>query len=476
MPRLSLSLGLRWEYEKMPSTIPSLVNPAVPQTFQLPSDKNNFGPRVGFAWDIFGNSKTVLRGGYGIYYGRIINSTIFNALLVTGMPGSQVSLNFTPTTAGAPLFPSILTNLNGAGKSVDYFDSNFQAPQIHQIDLTLEREIGWGTVFSVSYLGSLGRQLPNFADTNICTAQGQGPGCTNAIPNITYLVTGNGPIPSGTTFSEPLYRQRINPNFSTMTDIFSGTNSSYHALVAQISHRMSHNIQFNANYTWAHAIDFGQNQSTFSDTNDTLLPINLPNAIAAEKGNSIYDIPNRFVVNAVITSPWKKTGWLGYLTNDWEVAPIYQVQNGLPLNLVTSGSPSILAGTALQGGLGSGINGSGGAARLAQIGRNNSRLPLTWVQDIRLSKSFTFQERYKVELMADAFNIANKQNITTENNTGYGIVNPSVIAGTPTPCTGATTTAVSCLNFSPTFGTAGNSNNNFVYSPRELQLGVRVHF
>jgi hypothetical protein len=318
--------------------------------------------------------------------------------------------------------------------------------------------------------------LPNFADTNICTAQGQGPGCTNAVPNITYLVTGNGPIPSGTTFSEPLYRQRINPNFSTMTDIFSGTNSSYHALVAQISHRMSHNIQFNANYTWAHAIDFGQNQSTFSDTNDTLLPINLPNAIAAEKGNSIYDIPNRFVVNAVITSPWKKTGWLGYLTNDWEVAPIYQVQNGLPLNLVTSGSPSILAGTALQGGLGSGINGSGGAARLAQIGRNNSRLPLTWVQDIRLSKSFTFQERYKVELMADAFNIANKQNITTENNTGFGIVNPSIISGTPTPCAGASTTAVSCLNFSPTFGTAGNSNNNFVYSPRELQLGVRVHF
>jgi Carboxypeptidase regulatory-like domain len=476
MPRLSLSLGLRWEYEQMPSTVASLVNPAVPQTAQLPSDKNNFGPRVGFAWDIFGNSKTVLRGGYGIYYGRIINSTIFNALIVTGMPGSQVSATFTPSTAGAPLFPQILTNLTGAGKSVDYFDSNFQAPQIHQIDLTLEREVGWGTVVSVSYLGSLGRQLPNFADTNICTAQGQGAGCTNPIQTITYQVFGNGPIPAGTTFTEPLYRQRINPNFSTMTDIFSGTNSSYHALVAQVSHRMSHNIQFNANYTWSHAIDFGQNQATFSDTNDTLLPINLPNAIAAEKGNSIYDIPNRFVVNAVITSPWKKTGWLGYLTNDWEVAPIYQVQNGLPLNLVTSGSPAILTGTTLQGGLGSGINGSGGATRLEQIGRNNSRLPLTWVQDIRLSKSFTFQERYKVELMADAFNIANKQNISSENGTGFGIVNPSVIAGNPTPCSGASTTAVSCLNFSPTFGTPGNSNNNFVYSPRELQLGVRVHF
>ena len=240
---------------------------------------------------------------------------------------------------------------------------------------------------------------------------------------------------------------------------------------------MSHNIQFKANYTWSHAIDFGQNQSTFSATNDSLLPITFPTHCSG-KGNSIYDIPNRFVVNAVINSPWKKTGWLGYLTNDWEVAPIYQVQNGLPLNLVTSGSPAILAGTTLQNGLGSGINGSGGATRLEQIGRNNSRLPLTWVQDIRLSKSFTFQERYKVELMADAFNIANKQNISSENGTGYSIVNPTA-PGTPpvpTPCAGAPSTAFSCVNFSPTFGTPGNSNNNFVYSPRELQLGARVHF
>ncbi len=430
MPRLSLSLGMRWEYEQLPRTIASLVNPAVPQTERLPRDKNNFGPRVGFAWDIFGNSKTVLRGGYGIYYGRIINSTIFNALIVTGMPGSQVTATFTPSTPGAPLFPQILTNLTGAGKSVDYFDSNFQAPQIHQFDLTLEREIGWGTVVSASYLGSLGRQLPNFADTNICTAQGQGPGCTNPVQTVNYIVTGNGPIPAGTTFSEPLYRQRINPAFSTMTDIFSGTNSSYHALVAQVSHRMSHNIQFNANYTWSHAIDFGQNQSTFSDTNDTLLPINIPNAIAAEKGNSIYDIPNRFVVNAVITSPWKKTGWLGYLTNDWEVAPIYQVQNGLPLNLVTSGSPAILAGTTLQNGLGSGINGSGGATRLEQIGRNNSRLPLTWVQDIRLSKCFRLPGTIQGGINGDAFNLANKQNISSENGTGYSIVNPTAPGGT----------------------------------------------
>jgi len=491
LPRLSLSLGLRYEYQQMPSPVSSLINPAVPQTGTLPSDKNNFGPRIGFAWDVLGSGKTVLRGGYGIYYGRIINSTIFNGLINTGATASQFSFFFTPSTAGAPVFPAILTTPPTANRNLVFFDPSFQNPQIHQMDLTLEHELGWNTVLSVSYLGSLGRQLPSFVDTNICTAANVPlPGCT-APASLTYTVLGGGPV-TASTITEPLFTQRANPAFGSMTDIVSGVNSNYEALVFQVNHRMSHNVQFSANYTWSHSIDFNQNQSTFTDTNDYLLPASAPNAIAAEKGNSIYDVRNRFVTNAVITSPWKKNGWLGWFTNEWQLDPIFQIQNGLPLNLVTAGTPGIVTGTSgvdlkLLSGLGSSANGSGGANRLDVVGRNTFKLPHTWVQDLRLAKFFTIKERYKLELMADFFNIANKQNVTGENNTGYIISNPSVnttthvVTASCVPGAPVTNTT-SCLTFNtspsgaPLFGTINNTNSNFTYTPRQIQLGLRVKF
>jgi hypothetical protein len=448
LPRLSLSLGVRYDYQMLPSPVSSLVNPAVPQTGHMPDDKNNIGPRVGFAWDVVGDGKTVLRGGYGIFYGRIINSTIFNALISTAMPGSQVSLFFTPATAGAPSFPQILTTGDGK-RNVTFFDSNFQNPQIHQFDMTLEHNVGWGTVLSVSYLGSLGRELPGFADINICTGAGvPAPSCA-APGTITYTVSGGGPITTP-TLTEPFFTQRANLAFGSMTDIFSGINSTYSALVFQATHRMSHHLQFGANFTLSRARDFGQNQSTFSDTNDLLFP----GQIAPEKGISLNDIPHRFVAHAVVTSPWKKSGWAGWFANDWEFAPIYQWQNGVPYNLVTSGTPAI--GPLF--GLGSSINGSGGDTRLDIIPRNIYRRPNVWVADMRLAKTFTFQERYKLELSGDFFNTANKQDVTGVNNTGYRISGTS-------------------LTFQSSFGTPNATNgSSFTYTPRQIQLGVRVKF
>ncbi len=484
VPRLSLSLGLRWEYEMMPNPVSTLVNPAVPQTSQMPSDHNNFGPRVGFAYDIFGNGKTVLRGGYGIYYGRVINSTIFNALITTGMPGSQVSLNFAPTNPAAPAFPGILTNLNGAGKSIVFFDPHFQNPQVHQMDLTLERDLGWGTVLHISYLGSLGRDLPDFVDTNLCGGVGvtvtgsASPNCTaaNAPGTVTYKTTNGGPLTGG-TYSTVLFQgSRPNSAFGQMTDIFSGITSNYQALVVEVSHRMSHSIQFDASYTYSHALDFGQNATTFTST-DSLL---VPNNIGLEKGNSIYDIPNRFVVSAVMDSPWKRTGWGGWFTNGWQLSPIVQIQNGLPYTLSVTGNA--------PGGTQTGINGSGGTNRIDVLGNNSFRMPMTLEPDVRLSKSFTFQEKYKLELAADFFNIINKQNVMTVQTTGYTILTSGTVAtpagnvacgtgGATLPCLNFNVNTNPGANFAPLFGTVtGTNNSNFLYTPRQIQLGARFSF
>jgi carboxypeptidase family protein len=461
LPRLSLSLGLRWEFEQLPEPFFELVTPsqnAAPGTAHMPTDMNNFGPRAGFAYDIFGDGKTVIRGGYGVYYGRVINSSIFNALLNTGAKGGQLSFTFTPG-AGAPAFPFVFASApSGTVKpNVVYFDPNFQLPQIRQADLTLERDLGWGTVVSLSYLGSFGRQLPDFVDTNL----------NPSTSTITYRILNGGPLGSLGTYTTPLFAgTRPNPKLGAMTDVFSGVTSNYQAMSVQVNHRMSHHVQFSTNYTWSHALDNGVNGQTFTATNSLFDPFNLNK----DYGNSIYNVPNRLVVNAVADSPWKFQGWAGRLLNDWTLSPIYQIQNGLPYTASVSGNA--------PGGTTTGINGSGGNNRIDFL-RDAFRQPSTWVTDIRLAKKITVRERYSVELLTDFFNLANKQNVTQVNNTGYFVSTGTVQTPSgPVTCSAA----APCLNFdtdtsfNTLFGSTTATNSNFVYSPRQIQIGAKIRF
>src|SRR5262245_43351118 len=130
LSNVTINLGLRYEYQQFPDAqIPNPSTAVIPNTnvtfnqatSQLPSDKNNFGPRVGFAVALTGDGRTSLRGGYGLYYGRTINSTIYNALINTGNASGQILTILPPTDLAAPIFPSVLPSPPRGSGSLQYF-------------------------------------------------------------------------------------------------------------------------------------------------------------------------------------------------------------------------------------------------------------------------------------------------------------------------------------------------------------------
>ncbi len=483
-PRLSLTLGVRYEYEQFP--IPQIPNPAVDSaingsTSAFPSNKTNIGPRVGFAWDVLGSGKTVLRGGYGEFFARAINSTIYNALGQTGNSAGQLSISLpnsaTPvpladgTTVAGPLFPTILNPAlkPGGATAVYYFDKNFKLPEIQQADLTVAQELGWNTTLEVTWLGAYGRRLPDFVDTNLPTANG----------TISYTVTdptGKGPIAPGTVLTFPFYGRTSNPNgrpnanFGSTTDIFSGVTSNYEALVGHLTHHLTNRLQFDVNYTWSHALDYGENNTTFTSTNLLLDPANLH----LDYGNSNQNVPNRLIMFAVYETPSPFHGIIGHLLNDYEISPSYAGQTGLPYSYGASGSTNNLQVTssgATSNGLaaiGSSINGSGGANRVPGFARNFFKQPRTQVLDLRISKRFNIADRAKIELLGESFNIANHLNISGVNTGAYAYAGTAPTATNPNPA--------NTLSYNTTFGVPTSGNSNLVYSVRQVQLGVRVQF
>jgi hypothetical protein len=467
-PKLTLNLGLRYEYEQFPR--PFLANPAVPQTGQMPADKNNFGPRIGFALDITGNGKNSLRGGYGIYYGVLGTSTIYNALVNTGMPGGQFQVSLSQTNALAPTFPNTLaTQPANPTVGIQFFQPGFQLPLIHQADLNYEHEISRNTVLSFSLLLSYGKDLTNFIDTNL----------SQPTRNFTYTING-GPF-GGQTVAVPWFygpsatNGRPNPNFGAMTQIASNVWSKYVGGVVQFNRRLTKGLQFQINYTRSVARDLDQTSTTFTSNN---VPFNAFD-LQADEGRSFLDIPNKFIANAVWQPQWKSK-----FGRDWTFSPILAAYSGAPLNAVVSGSipsPGITQDATCWPGTvtsnqcftpAGGFNGSGGSARFILAPRNGFRLPPIWNFDLRVSRRIRFGESKALELFIEGFNLFNRTQVTGENSTIY------TVSSTAATCNAAHTTCTpssAVLNFSSAFQTV-NAAGGTLFRERQVQWAVRFEF
>jgi len=435
-PKLTINWGLRYDLESMPS--PQIPNPLEPRTAAFPSDKNNWGPRVGLNWDVTGKGETILRGGYGMFYGRIINSTISNAITNTGMATGQLQLSLATTAAGAPAYPNILAGASATPSRPDivFFQPNAQNPLIHQFDVIFDQQIAPNTVLSVSYVGSEGRNLPLFLDLNLNPA---------TVFN-TYQVQG-GPL-DGQNLTLPVYTTpRPNANFGRMTQITTNVSTSYNALVLALNRRFTSGLQIQTSYTYSKATDNGQSSQTFTSSNNVLDPYRLD----LEQATSTFDVPHRFSFNTV-WMPKSPNVWL----DNWVIAPVIGISSAAPFTPLVSGNAP--QATRVQ----TGVIGAGGINRLPQTERNSYRLPTQASVDIRVSRAFPIGKS-KLEGIFEAFNLFNRINYTTVNNTLYTI---SGSLAAPTLVYNATT-----------FNAYTNANSGtFSPRPREIQLGVRYTF
>lgn len=526
-PRITVDAGVRYDYESLPSPYSALTVatgsyapylassgglcavyagpgtcPALAKAANItnhPSDKNNIGPRLGIAWDPWGNGMTTVRAGYGLYYGRVTNGALLNNLLNTGSPNGQfVSSTFAPNSVGAPLFPNIITSGTFSAPTSYFFSNTFQNPQVHEFDLSVQQGFGHSTVFQLSYMGALGRELPNALNINLNPNANTITTAANPNGVIQSVITvvdssGKGPLANGTVFVVPTYSKGasttsnlLNPNFGAVNELMSNINSSYHAMVAEIVNKSSKMFQYDVNYTWSHALDYNQNESTTTLGSGFFDPYNIDGyAKGANYGNSQFNVPNRFVAWGLLNSPTIQTnGWLKWVANDWSLNPVFQTQNGLPYSAtINTGSPSVSAYS-------SSWNGAGTNYWIPAIGRSTYQMPRTMVLDTRIEKDFRVevQDRsYKLELMGEFFNLANHQNITSVRNGAYNLsANSAVTSG----CTGSMVSGqaqqeCSTLTFIPKsgtgiqatgFGSNSNADSNFAYSPRQVMLSLRLEF
>jgi len=422
---------------------------------------NNFGPRVGIAWDPFKKGTTSVRAGYGIYFDQVS----FNPWesIVSTNPPFQARAVINPTTLDNPLAGNPVVSL--AVQDLYGIDTNFKTPYVQHWSLDLQHKFGSKTLVSAGYFGSKGTHLtglldlnllpPGFALTQTCR--------TNSATPATF-----GPCQTAgqvfTSSTQELILNQIRPfrGYGAVRYLATAFDSNYHSLQIQAQRRFARASQINLAYTWSRNMTDSQNEflSVPQDSNN----------FRGEYSRAVFDRRHVLSVNYIYELPYhqNQTGAVGKLLGGWQISGITSYFTGIGFSPATSSNDP--AGLGLLGSSPAGArpdflcdpnvnaphlvtqwfntacfaNPPAGVNRVGNAGRNTILGPPTTRFDATLAKSIRLSESKSLQLRWEVFNIFNHTNFTTFSSTNI------------------------------TSGTYGQINNT--RDPRTMQLGAKIIF
>ena len=464
-PNLTLNLGLRYEpsteHTEVNNKIGTLINirtdtesVSVPSTYKNPT-KNNWAPRLGLAWDPFGDGKTSVRAGFGMFYN--IQMTELDRISATSNPPFT-----TIATVGQLPFPfdfdaCCRTSSAATRTALELIDYN-DAPQSYRIqwNLNVQREIVADTTLTVGYVGARGVDLfkvyqwnqPDPVLASQCDATG-GVTCVNPDPgrSLYYwpafgdrpdnsFLFGRTCPPGGPGFFRC---PRLNPNFDSSIQRSGGADSYYHGLQLQVNKRFSQGFQVQGAYAWSHSIDTsskqirGPGESTQSASTKNWLDM------SSERGHSNFDVTHNFTLNYTVDLPGSTlTGAAGAVLGGWQTGGIVTLASGVPETIqlgfdncrclsgeiygvgTTDNQPDLISGGDHNPVLDDGREPSkyfdasnfviGPAGFHGNVGRNTLRIPGTATFDLSLIKNTALTEQTDLQFRFEAFNLFNRAN------------------------------------------------------------------